>query len=62
MASITCRKGINMKIFGNPRSKAKVRRMIVGAAEDAIMAVTFLGVGCLVGWLFHVVFTALGVA
>lgn len=51
-----------MKIFGNPRSKAKVRRMVVGAAEDAIMTVTFLGVVYVMGWLFHVIFTALGVA
>lgn len=51
-----------MKVFGNPKSKARVRRLIVGAAEDAIMAVTFLGVGCLLGWVMHVIFTALGVA
>ena len=51
-----------MKIFGNPRSKAKVRRMIVGVAECAIMTVTFLGVVYIMGWLFHVIFKALGVA
>ena len=62
MTYITYREGINMKIFGNPRSKAKVRRMVVGAAEDAIMTVAFLGVVYIMGWLFHVIFTALGVA
>lgn len=51
-----------MKVFGDPRAKAKVRRLIVGATEDAIMAVTFLAVGCLLGWVMHVIFTALGVA
>ena len=58
---MTCRKEINMKIFGNPRYKAKVRRMIVGVAEYAIMTVTFLGVVYTMGWLFHVIFKALGV-
>ena len=42
-----------MKVFGDPRAKAKVRRLIVGATEDAIMAVTFLAVGCLLGWVMH---------
>ena len=51
-----------MKVLGDPRAKAKVRRLIVGATEDAIMAVTFLAVGCLLGWVMHVIFTALGVA
>lgn len=51
-----------MKVFGDPRAKAKVRRLIVGATEDAIMAVTFLAVGCLFGWVMHVIFTTLGVA
>lgn len=51
-----------MKVYGDPKTKARVRRLIVGAAEDAIMAVTFLAVGCLFGWIMRVIFAALGVA
>lgn len=42
-----------MKVFGNPATKAKIRRYIVWGIEDGIT---------LAGWVFHVIFTALGVA
>lgn len=51
-----------MKVFGNPKTKAKVRRYIVWGIEDGIVCASFLGGIALVGWLFHVIFTALGVA
>ena len=42
-----------MKVFGDPRARAKARRYIVWGIEDGIV---------LAGWVFHVIFTALGVA
>ena len=42
-----------MKVFGDPRAKAKVRRYIMWGIEDGI---------ALAGWLFHILFAALGVA
>ena len=42
-----------MKVFGDPKVKAKARRYIVWGIEDGI---------ALAGWAFHVIFTALGVA
>lgn len=38
-----------MKVFGDPRARAKARRYIVWGIA-------------LAGWVFHVIFTALGVA
>ena len=46
----------------DPKAKAKVRRYIVWGVEDGIVCASFLAGGCLVGWLFHVIFSALGVA
>ena len=51
-----------MKVFGDPKAKAKVRRYIVWGVEDGIVCASFLAGGCLVGWLFHVIFSALWVA
>ena len=51
-----------MKVFGDPKAKAKVRKYIVWGVEDGIVCASFLTGGCLMGWLFHVVFKALGVA
>lgn len=51
-----------MKMFGDPKTKARVRRYIVWGVEDGIVCASFLVGGCLMGWLFHVIFTALGVA
>ena len=51
-----------MKVFGDPKAKAKVRRYIVWGVEDGIVCASFLAGGCLGGWLFHVIFSALGVA
>ena len=51
-----------MKIFGNPCTKAKIRRYIVGGVEDGIVCAAFLAGGCLAGCLFHVIFSFLGVA
>lgn len=53
---------IGMKVFGNPKSKAKVRRLIVWGVEDGIVCASFLAGIALAGWVFHVIFTALGVA
>lgn len=50
-----------MKVFGNPKSRAKVRRLIVWGIEDGIVCAAFLAGIALAGWLFHVIFTALGV-
>lgn len=51
-----------MKVFGNPATKAKIRRYIVWGIEDGIVCASFLAGGCLMGWLYHVIFMALGVA
>lgn len=51
-----------MKVFGDPKAKAKVRKYIVWGFEDGIVCASFLAGVCLAGWLFHVIFTALGVA
>lgn len=51
-----------MKVFGNPGTKAKIRRYIVWGIEDGIVCASFLGGIALAGWAFHVIFAALGVA
>ncbi len=51
-----------MKVFGDPATKAKVRRYIVWGIEDGIVCASFLAGIALAGWLFHLVFSALGVA
>lgn len=51
-----------MKVFGDPRARAKVRRYIVWGIEDGIVCAGFLGGIALAGWVFHVIFAALGVA
>ena len=51
-----------MKVFGDPRARAKARRYIVWGIEDGIVCASFLGGIALAGWVFHVIFTALGVA
>lgn len=52
----------DMKVFGNPATKAKIRRYIVWGIEDGIVCAAFLGGITLAGWVFHVIFAALGVA
>lgn len=51
-----------MKMFGDPKVKAKARRCIVWGIEDGIGCASFLGGIALAGWVFHVIFAALGVA
>ena len=51
-----------MKVFGDPRAKSKVRRYIVWGAEDCIVCASFMAGIALAGWLFHILFAALGVA
>lgn len=51
-----------MKVFGDPRARAKARKYIVWGIEDGIVCASFLSGITLAGWLFHVIFTALGVA
>jgi hypothetical protein len=51
-----------MKVFGDPRARAKARRYIVWGIEDGIVCAAFLGGITLAGWVFHVIFAALGVA
>ena len=51
-----------MKVFGDPKAKAKVRKYIVWGVEDGIVCASFLAGGRLMGWLFDVVVKALGVA
>lgn len=51
-----------MKVFGDPSTKAKVRRYIVWGIEGGIVCASFIAGIALAGWLFHVVFKALGVA
>lgn len=58
----TARKGeTTMKVFGDPRARAKARKYIIWGIEDGIVCASFLGGIALAGWLFHVIFTALGV-
>jgi len=47
---------------GDPRAKAKVRRYIVWGIEDGIVCASFIAGIALAGWLFHILFAALGVA
>lgn len=51
-----------MKVFGDPRAKAKVRRYIVWGIEDGIVCASFIAGIALARWLFHILFAALGVA
>lgn len=51
-----------MKVFGDPRAKAKVRRYIMWGIEDGIVCASFIAGIALAGWLFHILFAALGVA
>lgn len=51
-----------MKVFGNPGTKAKIRRYIVWGVEDGIVCASFMASIALAGWLFHIIFKALGVA
>lgn len=51
-----------MKVFGDPRAKAKVRRYIMWGIEDGIVCASFIAGIALAGWVFHVIFAALGVA
>ena len=51
-----------MKVFGDPSTKAKARRYIVWGVEDGIVCASFLAGIALAGWLFHAIFSFLGVA
>ena len=51
-----------MKVFGDPRARAKARRYIVWGIEDGIVCASFIASIALAGWVFHIIFTALGVA
>ncbi len=51
-----------MKVFGDPRAKAKVRRYIVWGIEDGIVCASFIAGIALAGWVFHLIFSVLGVA
>lgn len=51
-----------MKVFGNPATKAKIRRYIVWGIEDVLFCTGLFGGIALAGWVFHIIFTALGVA
>lgn len=51
-----------MKVFGDPRAKAKVRRYIVWGIEDGIVCTGLFGGIALAGWVFHLIFSVLGVA
>ena len=51
-----------MKVFGDPRARAKARRYIVWCAEDVLFCTGLFGGIALAGWVFHVVFAARGVA
>lgn len=51
-----------MKVFGDPRAKAKVCRYIMWGIEDGIVCTAFLGGIALAGWVFHLIFSVLGVA
>lgn len=51
-----------MKVFGDPRAKAKVCRYIVWGIEDGIVCTAFLGGIALAGWVLHLIFSVLGVA
>lgn len=47
-----------MKVFGDPRAKAKVRRYIVWG----IVCASFIASIALAGWVFHLIFSVFGVA
>ena len=49
-------------VYRDPRARAKARRYIVWGIEDGIVCASFPGGIALAGWVFHVIFTALGVA
>ena len=49
-----------MKVFGDPRAKAKVRRYIIWGVEDGIVCASFIAGIALAGWVFHLIFSALG--
>lgn len=51
-----------MKMFGDPKTKAKVRRYIVWGVEDGIVCASFIASIALAGWVFHLIFSVLGVA
>lgn len=51
-----------MKVFGDPRDKKKFRRYIVWGVEGGIVCASFIAGIALAGWVFHILFTALGVA
>lgn len=51
----------SIKVFGDPRARAKARRYIVWCAEDVLFCTGLFGGIALAGWVFHVIFTALGV-
>ena len=51
-----------MKVFGDPRAKAKVRRYIIWGLEDGLVCASFMAGIALAGWLFPILFAALGVA
>ncbi len=51
-----------MKVFGDPRAKAKVRRYVIWGFEAGIVCASFIAGIALAGWVFHILFTALGVA
>lgn len=51
-----------MKVFGDPRAKAKVRRYIIWGVEDGIVCASFIAGIALAEWAFHLIFSALGVA
>ncbi len=50
-----------MKIFGDQKMKAKVRRYITWGIEDGIVCAAFIAGVTLAGWVFHILFKALGV-
>ena len=51
-----------MKGCGDQGAREKARRYIVWGIEDGIVCASLLGGIALAGWVFHVIFTALGVA
>ena len=51
-----------MKVFGDPRAKAKARRYIMWGIEDGIVCASFIAGIALAGWVCLLIFSALGVA
>lgn len=51
-----------MKVFGDPRAKVKLRRYIIWGIEDEIVCASFIASIALAGWVFHLIFSVLGVA